>query len=178
MNVITNYLSVLQARDDFIARMHQLVEDAELLASFAPLPEDLRPATPEDIQCGAVIWYPERRIEYPLNVLNPNESGDANDARCWEVVEDVLRPSDAWKAYNAKSGSRYGLDGAEDEPEHVVKLLKIGHVSKQAHTATHKLNNGLAVEIRAAKALDMPQGLIVALLQAHLQRETQLMLDA
>ena len=67
-------------------------------ADLAKLPKRLRQAEEKDIIVGAVIWYPEWEME--------------DDSRCWNIVEEVLRPSSLWKAYCAHDGSRYGLDGA------------------------------------------------------------------
>jgi len=64
-------------------------------AENAKLPEKLIKAQAKDIVEGGVIWYPEC-------------DGD----RVWNIVEEVLRPDDNWKAYCAQDGCRYGLDGA------------------------------------------------------------------
>lgn len=64
-------------------------------AENAKPPKKLVKAQAKDIVEGNVIWYPEW-------------DGD----RVWNIVEEVLRPSDDWKAYCAQDGCRYGLDGA------------------------------------------------------------------
>lgn len=75
----------------------------------------LRVATPADIVVGALLWY-ERE-----------EDGDEGNPHYWCIVEDVLRPSDAWKAFTAHDGCRYGLDGA------MVEVLDhIGDPNEQA----------------------------------------------
>ena len=76
-------------------------EEAEEAADAAELPENLRPAEAKDIIEGAVIWYPKWKTEE----YDP-------DGRCWNIVKEVLRPSDDWKAYCAHDGGRYGLEGA------------------------------------------------------------------
>lgn len=60
----------------------------------------LRPATAADIRVGALIWYV-----------------DEEGPRHWQIVGDVLYPSDPWKAYCALDGCRYGLDGAMVESD-------------------------------------------------------------
>jgi len=56
---------------------------------------DFRPAEPKDIVEGAVILH---------------QNGDNGPFE--RVVDEVLRPSDPWKAYCADDGCRYGLDDA------------------------------------------------------------------
>lgn len=60
-----------------------------------PLPENLRPALPEDIQVGAIIWY---------------KKGD--NGHFWQIVDEVLCPDDDFKAYCSTGGDRYGLHDA------------------------------------------------------------------
>jgi hypothetical protein len=55
----------------------------------------LRPAVPKDIKPGQIIWH----------------GGDNRDWY-WNTVEEVLHPSDKFKAYVAEDGCRYGLDQA------------------------------------------------------------------
>lgn len=63
-------------------------------------PVNLRPATPEDVVVGAVLYYLK---------------GD--DGPFCNLVDEVYRPSDPWKAYCAHDGCRYGLEGAFVEVE-------------------------------------------------------------
>jgi len=79
-----------------IAAAQSAIEAAREAAEACPVPERLRPATERDIVVGAILWYPRWA-----------EDGYAP----WSVVEEVLRPGDAFKAY-AYQGARYGLDGA------------------------------------------------------------------
>lgn len=60
------------------------------------LPDNYRMAKPSDIVPGAFIWYDECAYHDVLRKL----------------VDEVLNPSDMWKAYCASDGCRYGLDGA------------------------------------------------------------------
>ena len=77
--------------------MARIIEDeAEEMAENAQLPKSLRPATPDDIIKGAVIWYPD----------------DDDEEVFWNVVEEVLNPKCDFKAYVALCGARYGLDNA------------------------------------------------------------------
>lgn len=80
-----------------INALRKKVSDAREEAEKAKPPKNRRQATPEDITAGSIIWH-EREEEY----------GDDY----WNVVEEVLRPSDPFKAYCADDGCRYGLDGA------------------------------------------------------------------
>lgn len=84
------------------------VERCRERADAAPLPKCLRPATPADIVENAIIWYPEYGQE---------AGGDYDAVPCWSVVEEVLYPSDEFKAYCADDGCRYGLNGAFVEVE-------------------------------------------------------------
>lgn len=72
----------------------------ERLAHLEPLPKKLRPARSEDVVVGAILWY---------------KRGDAG--HFWQMVDEVLHPDDAFKAYVAADGCRYGLDGAFVEVE-------------------------------------------------------------
>lgn len=66
-------------------------------ADKANPPDRTRQATAEDIVCGAIIWHEG----------DPHDGGDY-----WHVVDEVLRPSDSYKAYCADDGCRYGLSNA------------------------------------------------------------------
>jgi hypothetical protein len=60
-----------------------------------PPAERLRPAVAADIVPGAAVYY--------------------RPAGCdpyWKLVDEVRRPDDAFKAYVAEDGCRYGLEGA------------------------------------------------------------------
>jgi len=73
----------------------------EVAAARAEIPSNLRPANERDIVVGAILWYPDYREddeEYPV-------AG-------WNMVDEVLRPRDEFKAYCSHDGCRYGLHGA------------------------------------------------------------------
>ena len=83
---------------------NQKVDDGELVCTVGwsrnnqlPVvsPENTKEATAEDIVIGKVIWYRDRL-------------GGGH----WQVVEEVLKPNDLFKAYCAEDGCRYGLEGA------------------------------------------------------------------
>lgn len=61
----------------------------------------MRQAEPKDIISGATVYI----------------LGDDNELHKM-AIEDVLRPSDPWKAFCADDGCRYGLDGCfiKEEP--------------------------------------------------------------
>lgn len=70
---------------------------ARIEADNSPPPERKRPATPEDIRVGAVIWH----------VMDREDGGDY-----WHIIKEVQYPDDLFKAYIADDGCRYGLDRA------------------------------------------------------------------
>lgn len=67
----------------------------------------LRVATPADIVVGAVLWYEH-------DGWNPEWT---EKRYYFQIVGDVHRPSDPWKAYTSHSGCCYGLNGAMVEVE-------------------------------------------------------------
>ena len=83
-----------------IEALRRLISEAHALASEAPLPDNLRPANADDIKVGAIVWY-KRGDEGPF----------------WQIVERPLYYGDAFKAYTAEDGCRYGLDDAWIEVE-------------------------------------------------------------
>ena len=86
---------ISQAQHAIISEAQKTINDCLDVAKKCPLPKNLRPATAKDIIEGAVIWYK-----------------DGDDGAFWQIVEEVLRPNDLWKAYCAIDGCRYGLDDA------------------------------------------------------------------
>jgi len=64
-------------------------------ARRAALPKRLRPATSLDIKEGEIIWYKH-----------------FDTGHGWMMVSEVHHPDDAFKAYTAHDGCRYGLDDA------------------------------------------------------------------
>lgn len=98
-DLIKQYIAARDEASSLRNRAMNLESSVEKAAEAAPLPDSLRPATKEDIVVGAVIWYPRWHKEDP-------------SGRCWNIVDQVLFPSDAFKAYCAHEGCRYGLDGA------------------------------------------------------------------
>lgn len=73
----------------------KFLDTAKEEADKCPLPKNLRLATANDIVEGTIIWY---------------KHGD--NGHFWQIVVDVLRPNDPYKAYCAEDGCRYGLDDA------------------------------------------------------------------
>ena len=55
-------------------------------------PKNLIPATSNDIKVGNVIWL------------------DGDNGLVWMIIEEVLKPTDMFKAFIAEDGCRYGLD--------------------------------------------------------------------
>lgn len=71
------------------------IQHMETIAENCEFPKYFRPATPEDIIVENVIWY---------------QGGD--DGIFWQIIEEVYRSCDNFKAYCGEDGCRYGLDGA------------------------------------------------------------------
>lgn len=95
----TQFLNIKRQKQSQIAALQVEIEDAWTESNKTPPPEQLRPATAEDIVIGAVIWYHRGPDE-----LFPTEWG-------WLEVEEVRDPGDEWKAF-ISDGCRYGLYGA------------------------------------------------------------------
>lgn len=77
-----------------IGRANEIIFQAREEADKSPFPRHVRPAEPKDIVVDAIIWH------------------DNGNAYYWNIVCEVLRPNDPFKAYCADDGCRYGLDGA------------------------------------------------------------------
>ena len=85
---------------------------AKHMETHVEKPKNLRPAKASDIVEGAIIWYPKwAELE--------DFDDDMNEipVQCWKEVYEVKWPDDAFKAYTADDGCRYGLDGAYVEEE-------------------------------------------------------------
>jgi hypothetical protein len=94
--LISNYLRAIE-KASVLRSIARIIEDeAEEIAENATIPSVLRPATPDDIIKGAVIWYPDEN----------------DDDVSWHIIEEVLNPKCDFKAYVAMCGARYGLDNA------------------------------------------------------------------
>ena len=75
----------------------RIINQTYEIAKEYPLPENLRSAAADDIKINNIIWYPKN---------------EHRDFHFWKIVEEVLYPSDPWKAYLGEDGCRYGLRGA------------------------------------------------------------------
>lgn len=93
----TEYLEIEKEQGEIIKEAERRILEARKQADTCPPPEIRRPAKAEDIVRGAVIWH--TRAE--------EHGGDF-----WNVVDGPLHYGDAFKAYCADDGCRYGLDGA------------------------------------------------------------------
>lgn len=91
----SEYLKVRDEQRAIIEAADAVIFNAAAAARECPIPANLRPATPSDIVEGAIIWH---------------KNGDDGDF--WNIVEEVLRPDDPFKAYYSEDGCRYGLDEA------------------------------------------------------------------
>lgn len=98
---INEWLSRLAEIENAKKVAEQAFKDA---AKILP-PKNLRQAEAKDIFEGSLIWLPS-------HVDDPEfEEQDDWPFPCWHIVEEVLHPSDEWKAY-CFNGCRYGLNGA------------------------------------------------------------------
>lgn len=89
------FIQARRKQNEIIDACMHVIYIYQLDAEKCPIPERLRPAVAGDIVEGAVIWY---------------KHGD--DGPFWQIVSQVHCPGDAFKAYTAEDGCRYGLDDA------------------------------------------------------------------
>ena len=93
-----DYLKIEIEQRAIIAAAQKKINAAREEAEKEKPPHDeLRPARPEDIASGLIVWH-ERAEEY--------------GGWYWHIVEEPKHYGDAFKAYCADDGCRYGLDGA------------------------------------------------------------------
>ena len=88
------FKKIRDEQNRIIDHAREIMNSAREIAEKCELPSALRPATPADIVANAILWYPRFT------------------RRKWLIVDEVLYPSDAFKAFCDDLGSRYGLDGA------------------------------------------------------------------
>lgn len=79
----------LQEAENLLFRANEHLKD--LMMEIQP-PDDLRPASAEDIVVGAAVWLWTDDERYRLM-----------------IIESVKNPSDPYKAFVAHDGCRYGL---------------------------------------------------------------------
>jgi hypothetical protein len=91
------YLKIKEAQLKIIKAAERRIAKAREKADKSPPPKNRRPVNADDIVTGAIIWH-KRAKKY---------GGD-----CWNIVEEPLHYGDAFKAYVADDGCRYGRDGA------------------------------------------------------------------
>jgi len=95
------YIKIEQEQRKIINKANDIIAAALRKAEKSKLPKDLRPAAPRDMVEGAIIWHKDFDVD---------EEGGFY--RCWNIIETVQYPNDAFKAYTAEDGCRYGLQGA------------------------------------------------------------------
>lgn len=93
----TEYLKIEKAQREIIEAAELRISEAREQANKCPPPKNRRPAKASDIVEGAIIWH-ERAKEH---------GGDY-----WHIVAEPMHYGDAWKAYCADDGCRYGLNGS------------------------------------------------------------------
>lgn len=89
------YQAIQAEQIKIIDHARMIILKARQKANKSPFPKNVRPAEPKDIIEGAIIWHK-----------------NDDDYFYWNIVDEVLRPSDPFKAYCADDGCRYGLDCA------------------------------------------------------------------
>lgn len=105
------YLAIEERERAIISGAEERIRMARDEANYHPFPIKMRPAEAEDIRPGIVIWH---------------RCGDL--VPYWNVVSEPLHYGDAFKAYVADDGCRYGLEGAyidlEDTPNKLIRELR------------------------------------------------------
>ena len=90
------YVKFEREQRRIIEAAEKAIRKARQAADQTPPPlDDLRKARAEDIKPGLVVWH---------------ENGD--EGWFWNIVDEPLHYGDAYKAYCADDGCRYGLCGA------------------------------------------------------------------
>lgn len=105
---ILNWLQAQREAERTNSWANHLFEEAQ--AAEIPPDDRLRPATPDDIKLGNIIWYK-----------------DGDDGPFWMDVDEVISPNDPWKAFYSTEGSSYGLDGAFVEVEYIARASEPPH---------------------------------------------------
>lgn len=93
----SEYIKIEKEQNKIIAAAEKVILNARQQADKCPPPKKSRPAIASDIKEGAIIWH-TREKKY---------GGDY-----WHIVSSPEHYGDAFKAYTADDGCRYGLDGA------------------------------------------------------------------
>lgn len=91
------YLELERVQQLVIAHAESLINEARKQADKCPPPKKRRPAVARDIVEGAIIWHERKKAD----------GGDY-----WNIVAEPMHYGDAFKAYCADDGCRYGLQGA------------------------------------------------------------------
>jgi len=85
-----DYEKYSQAQEKYIKHIKRKLK---LLNITVVMERTLREATPDDIVTGKTVYL---SVDSEIHT---------------KVIDEVLRPSDKWKAFCADDGCRYGLDG-------------------------------------------------------------------
>jgi len=91
------FADIKKEQVQIIAMAQETIEAARLEASLSKIPENVRPATADDLVEGNVIWH-----------IQPDGYGDPY----WHIIEMVDHRTSRFKGYCADDGCRYGLDRA------------------------------------------------------------------
>lgn len=94
---IQQWLNLIEVAEIF----RSLAYETQEAATSAKRPENTRPATPEDITLGNILWF--------------DEVDDVEVDGSWVMVEEVNKPNDQWKGFDGHDGCRYGYDGLSVE---------------------------------------------------------------
>ena len=84
------YAEIRAQQRAIIETARALIREAYDAAVLCPIPETLRPATPDDVKEGAIIWMPEW------------------EGKKWSLVEGVEYPDDPFHGWT-ENGAFYGI---------------------------------------------------------------------
>ncbi len=89
------FQQVEREQNTIIASAHRAIATTRASVDPKPPMDELRQAKAGDIREGVIVWH-----------------ANGDDGWFWNIVVEPRHYGDAFKAYVADDGSRYGLDGA------------------------------------------------------------------
>jgi hypothetical protein len=114
------YLEIKASEESIIAAARERISAAFAIACECRVPENLRPAVPDDVIEGAIIW-------------KPGWSGP----RKWSVVESVDTPADPFHGWT-DDGCRYGIHGAfVEQNAEAIRGATVTAAGATNHTPTN-----------------------------------------
>ena len=103
---VKEYIATKKRLEAQRAALDDEEREAMMKAQQVPLPEGLRPATPDDIVCGAILWSKNHGPEVH------EEGGEVVEVygSHWVIVEEVRNPQSEFKGF-LYDGCRHGWGG-------------------------------------------------------------------